>query len=357
MAATTPGIHATLMGQASSARCRGRLATPIALATALATATVLAACGTTPTSSGGPASPSATSGGTLDASALAVTTAGDLLVSQFRNDVVRRNANGTMQVVAGVGRPGYSGDGGPATQAQLNEPEGLAVGADGSIYFADAQNNRVRSVSPQGTITTTAGDGTAGSAGLGGPAAAAQLADPQAVAVAPDGSIYVSVDQAVDRVSHGAISLAVPGGPGSLGVTGTSAAQDAGDCGPTCSLFPGALAVDKAGDLFVADTSPKVLVEFSPERKVVNAWSDYDVSLATAPDGSVLAADYGNYSVDRISDGTITPLVTFKIGNPFKGMVFRPSSVAVAANGDIYVSDGAHLVMVTPSNTVKVLGP
>ena len=262
-----------------------------------------------------------------------------------------------MQVVAGTGQPGYSGDGGAAGQAQLNEPEGLAVGADGTVYFADAQNNRVRSVSPQGTITTTAGDGTAGSSGVGGPPTAAELADPQDVAVGTEGSIYISVDRAVDVVSHGALGVAVPGGPSAVGVTGTSAAHDSNGCGPTCSMFPGAIAVDEAGDLFVADTSPKMLVEFSPERTVLNAWTDYDVALAAAPDGSILAADYGNYSIDRISGGTVSPIVTFKMGTPFKGMVFRPSAVAVAANGDIFASDGAHLVLVTASSAVKALAP
>jgi hypothetical protein len=356
MAATTGSIQFQLMRRGLLRRCRQRLSTAVSLVAVVATGTLLAACGTTAASSGGGPSPSATLRGSLDASSLAVGTTGDLLISQFRNAVVRRNATGTMQVVAGTGLPGYSGDGGPATQAQLNEPEGLAVGADGTVYFADAQNNRVRSISSQGTITTIAGNGTNGSVGIGGPATSAELADPRDVAVASDGSVYVSVNEAVDLISHGTLSVAVPGGPRSLGVTGTSAAKDSNNCGPTCSMFPGAIALDKAGDLFVADTSPKVLVEYSPQHKVVNAWTAYDVALAAAPDGSVVAADYGNYSIDRISDGTVTPIVTFKMGTPFKGMVFRPSAVAVAANGDIYVSDGAHLLLVTASSTIKVLG-
>jgi sugar lactone lactonase YvrE len=357
MADNAANIPFRLTDQGSPRRRPGGFSTSMPLLVALAVTTLLVACATTsPAASGGRPSPPVTPPEGLNVASLAVTPAGDLLISQFRDYIVSRSASGAIHVVAGTGRAGYSGDGGPATQAQLNQPQGLAVGADGTIYFVDVQNNRVRAISAPGTITTTAGDGLVGSAGVGGPATAAELYGPQDVAVAPDGRVYVSVDEDIDEIADGTLRIAVHGGPGSLGVTRTSEAKDSNGCGPTCPLFPGAIAFDKAGDLFAADTSPKVLVEFSPTLKIINAWTAYDVALASAPDGSVVAADYGSYSLDRISNGAVTPIATFKMGSPFKGTIFRPSSVAVAPDGDIYTSDGAHLLLVTPSGTVKVLG-
>jgi sugar lactone lactonase YvrE len=339
-----------------------RPARSLAVAASVVIVGLLGACGlrAADNTSSGKASPTpdptmqSPSGPGLDASSLAISPAGTLLISRFSNDIVSQASGGALDPVAGTGAAGFAGDGGPAPRAELNQPQGLAVSADGTIYFADTQNNRVRAISPNGIITTVAGTGTHGSSGPGGPAPAAQLNGPQDVALAPNGVIYISVDGAIDEVSHGQLSLAIRGGPGSLGVTGTSAAKDTGNCGPTCSLFPGAIAVDPAGNLYVADSSPKVLAEFSPKGQIINAWSNYSVALATAPDGSIVAADYGNYSIDRIAGGTITSIETFKIGTPFKGMIFRPNAVAVAANGDIYVSDGVHLVSLDPAGKLEV---
>jgi hypothetical protein len=91
--------------------------------------------------------------------------------------------------IAGTGVTGYSGDGGPATQAQLQGPWGVAAGPDGSIYVTDT-GGLIRRVDPNGIITTFAGTGTAGYSGDGGPATRAQLFNPSGIAVAPDGSVY-----------------------------------------------------------------------------------------------------------------------------------------------------------------------
>lgn len=88
--------------------------------------------------------------------------------------------------------PGFAGDGGPATQAQLITPRGVDVDADGNVYIADLYNNRVRRVDRNGTITTVAGTGAHGYSGDGGPATEAQLAFPRAVAVYTDGTIYIA---------------------------------------------------------------------------------------------------------------------------------------------------------------------
>src|SRR5208337_2263721 len=101
--------------------------------------------------------------------------------------------------VAGTGIAGFGGDGGPASQAQLNQPEGVAVDASGNLYIADTDNNRIRKISPNGIITTVAGNGIAGFGGDHGPASQAQLNHPEGVAVDASGNLYIA-DTDNDRI-------------------------------------------------------------------------------------------------------------------------------------------------------------
>ena len=108
-------------------------------------------------------------------------------------------ATNSISTVAGTGTAGFAGDGGAAASAQLNFPVGVAATADGGFLIADTFNNRVRRVSPAGTISTVAGTGTAGSAGDGGAATSAQLANPFGVAASADGGFLIA-DTDNDRV-------------------------------------------------------------------------------------------------------------------------------------------------------------
>ncbi len=116
---------------------------------------------------------------------------GDLYIVDNTNRIRRVGPDGIITTVAGVGTPGYSGDGGPATAAHLNL-YGVALGPDNTLYIADIVNNRVRRVGPDGIITTVAGVGTPGYSGDGGPATAAMLNWPVGVALGPDGDLYIA---------------------------------------------------------------------------------------------------------------------------------------------------------------------
>ena len=100
--------------------------------------------------------------------------AGNLYIADSGNNRIRKVSNGVITTVAGNGTAGFSGDNGPATSAQLNYPQGVAVDSAGNLYIADTGNNRIRKVS-NGVITTVAGNGTAGFSGDNGPATSAQL--------------------------------------------------------------------------------------------------------------------------------------------------------------------------------------
>jgi serine/threonine-protein kinase len=101
-------------------------------------------------------------------------------------------ASGTIETFVGTGEPGYSGDGGAASEARLNYPTDVAVGPDHSLYIADSYNHVIRRVNPLGTITTVAGNGTPGHSGDGGPATAAQLCTPSGVFVDSNNVLYIA---------------------------------------------------------------------------------------------------------------------------------------------------------------------
>ena len=186
--------------------------------------------------------------------ALAVGSEGQLLIAnQGTNQILRRTPGGELGVVAGTGNAGYTGDGGLAIAAELSGPGGLAVAPDGTIYVADTRNNRVRAISPSGQITTVAGNGRSGSGGSGGRALAEEVGQPTAVAVGTHSLLYIVDDAGVQTVSSdGILTTVVAAGGARLSIAGV----------PT-SFFPSAIAVGGLGHIYVADSSPKLLIELS----------------------------------------------------------------------------------------------
>ena len=138
---------------------------------------------------------------------VAVDSAGNLYIADWGNNRVRKVSGGVITTVAGNGTRGFSGDNGPPTNAQLANPQGVAVDSAGNLYIADYGNNRIRKVS-NGVITTVAGNGTPGFSGDNGPATSAQLANPYGVAIDSAGNLYIgdSGNNRVREVSNGVIA-------------------------------------------------------------------------------------------------------------------------------------------------------
>lgn len=168
-----------------------------------------------------------------------------------RRNIVRESV---IRTVAGTGVPGYSGDGGNATSAQIRYPHGLATAPDGSVYFVDLHNSRVRRIDPDGTITTVAGTGQAGFSGDGGPAIAAQFGEALDLALGSDGSIYIADtgNNRIRRVApNGTITTVAGSGP-----TGYRGLNFSGDGGPATQATlsgPISVAVSAAGELYISD--------------------------------------------------------------------------------------------------------
>ena len=147
---------------------------------------------------------------------LATDAFGDLYIADRDNDVIRKvNTKGIITTVAGTGKMGYSGDGGPGSKAKIDDPEGLEVDAQGNLIFGDSNNARIRMVDREGTITTIAGTGKPGYTGDGGPADQARIEDLSGLTIGPDGTIYFvqqedHVIRAIDR--YGIIRTVVGSG-------------------------------------------------------------------------------------------------------------------------------------------------
>lgn len=158
--------------------------------------------------------------------------------------VRRVGPDGVIQTVAGNGTAGYSGDGGPAVQAQLDRPEAIAIGPDGALYIADRNNNRIRRVGADGVITTVAGNGltcgsldTCADIGDGGPATAATVTSPSGVAVGPDGALFLGDNGSFTLERDGTLfavccTVRRVGSDGIITrVAGTGTQQETGDVG------------------------------------------------------------------------------------------------------------------------------
>jgi len=233
---------------------------------------------------------------------------GCLYISDTRHHRVRKvERNGTIRTLAGTGDPGFSGDNGPATQALVNFPLGLGVDQTGNVYFADSNNQRVRMISAAtGVITTVAGTGEFGFSGDGGPGTSAQLASPAGLAVGTDGTVYIA-----DRRNNRIRALS----PSSMGVAQAS--------GKTITTFAG---TGEPGAP-TGDGGPATAARV-PDP----------VDLFVAADGSIVVSSFTARSVRAVSPDGIIETVFDGTQVPNFGLTF--GGVAVAGNGDLFVSDG-----------------
>lgn len=186
---------------------------------------------------------------------LAVDSADNLYIPDESNDrVVKVDPSGTMTTVAGTGEPGFSGDGGPATEAQLDRPNGIAVDGDDNLYISDRDNHRIRKVDPSGTITTVAGTGSAKSNGDGGAATNAAIGKPRALTVDSQSAVYIGSSPSGRRSrvrkvdSEGIISTIAGGGDSTGGF-------EEGIPPTEASLSPEGLFVEAELGLLIADTA------------------------------------------------------------------------------------------------------
>ena len=249
---------------------------------------------------------------------VAVDGADNLFIADWGARRIRKvDTAGVITTVAGTGRSGFSGDGGPATTARLNCPCGVAVDGAGNLFIADEGTHRIRKVDAAGVITTVAGTGTSGFSGDGGPAVNAHLDRPSDVAVDGAGNLFIA-DQGnyrIRKVDTAGVITTVAG----AGTSGFS-----GDGGPATAarlFFPAGVAVDGAGNLFIADRGNRRI------RRVDTA--------------GVITTVAGTGTCGFSGDG----------GPATAARLDRPVGVAVDGAGNLFIADsGNHLIRIlTPA--------
>ncbi|MEA2643587.1 MAG: hypothetical protein QOG08_613 [Chloroflexota bacterium] len=237
---------------------------------------------------------------------LAIDSAGNVYISDTLNNRVRKvGANGAISTVAGTGEAGYSGDGKPGPEARLNLPTGLAIGFGDTLFIADTGNNVIRQLGPDGTIRTVAGTGAAGYRGEAGRAVDAVLHAPGGLAFDSEGNLYIAdtLNQRVRRVDVSG-QIETVAGTGVAGYLGDGRAGTAAELSLATNPLEGigqGLAVDSRGNVFVADALSG-RVRRIDVTGVISTIALMKTPLGVAVDvrGLVYVADAGDNLVRRI---------------------------------------------------------
>src|ERR1035438_9113018 len=273
-----------------------------------------------------PPTPAAAAGTTIgQPNRVMVDASGNVYFSSL-NSVFKMDGGGNLTLIAGNSRPGYSGDGGPATRAQLNAPQGLALDKAGNLYIADSKNNCVRIVSAAGIINTFAGTGqvSPGGAGTyndGGLATNALLHLPAGVAVDSGGNVYIADtgDNLIRKVTTDGLINSIAGDsyPSYLGD---------GFLATTSELHsPQDVAVDSNGNVYISDSANAVIREITASTGIINYIAG---NVAAAASGAFTGTPSIGYSGDGAA-ANLAGLVT-----PFALAIDSSGEVFFAENGD-----------------------
>ena len=291
---------------------------------------------------------------------LAFDSSGNLYISDAgAHRILRVDGTGVMTTVAGTGLQGFSGDGGPATNAALYRPSGIAFDSQGNLFISDSWNNRIRKIDRAGIITTVAGTGDWEFAGDGGPAASASLVRPHSIALDDGGNLYVSDswNNRIRKIDRAGIITTVAG-------TGASGFSGDGGLATNASLdWPSGIAFDSQGNLFISDSGNNRIRKIDRAGIIMTVAGTGDFGsgeypgeggpAANAPldspddvsfdrDGSLLVAEH-----QRIRKVDSAGIITTVAGGWFGGGDCGPSldasilavGLAVDTAGRIYFSD------------------
>jgi uncharacterized protein (TIGR03437 family) len=276
---------------------------------------------------------------------------GNLFVADTDHHRVRRiSPAGIVSTLAGTGTAGFSGDGGPAAAAQLNLPYGLAVDLAGYVYVADLGNSRVRRIAPDGTISTFAGNGTAGSGGDGGAATDARLMQPRNVAADSIGNLYIS-----EFGAHRVRRVTPDGRIATVAGTGLPGFNGDGPAGSVLLNSPAGLALDSTGALLIADSANNRIRRLSQGTltTIGGPWTgSTPVAVAADLSGTVYMSDTGPYlDSHAVNAGNQWARFAGTGGNGFAGdggpaaqaLLSAAWDVAADVQGNVYVADGVRV--------------
>ena len=241
---------------------------------------------------------------------IAFDAAGNLYISDQVNFRVRKiNTSGIITTFAGSGMTGYSGNGGPATSAQMSYPYGIAIDAQGNVYFADAVNSVIWKVNTSGIISTFAGTGTRGFAGDGGPANNAELDYPYGIAFDPSGNLYIAdADNVRIRKINTSNTISTFAGDGTNNFNG-----DGGQATSAEFNFPNSVASDVSGNIYIADSGNSRIRKVNVSSGIINTFAGSDKSGFSGDGGPATNAE-----------------------------LFIPSGVTIDNSGNVFIVDEAN---------------
>jgi trimeric autotransporter adhesin len=282
--------------------------------------------------------------------------------------VLKVSPAGAVTVLAGNGTPGFSGDGGPAVQAQVGDTKGIALDSTGNIYFAEP--SRIREITLDGNIQTVAGTATSGYDGDNKAAISAQLNYPTGLAIDSSNSLYIADSESyrIRKVKNGTITTLAGNGTGGKLVNGPATATPIG--------IPGVVAVDVSGNVFVSDISFNEIYRIGTDGNLTQvagaptfAYSDGAASSTyligvqgLAPDGSggLYMAETGGNRIRQLSGGSVRTIAGrlhyAGDGGPATSALFGTLVDTVAdAQGNVYVLDSSNFRIrkVAPNGTIS----
>lgn len=271
----------------------------------------------------------------------------------------RERIGAVITTIAGNGKSGFAGDSGPATEAQIANPHGVAIAPDGTVFFSEDSNHRIRKIAPDGVITTFAGNGMAKYAGDGGRATDASLNRPMGLALAPDGTLYIAdgINRVVRAVApDGTIRTVAGGGKATVKPGQTVLARDAQ------LVEPHALARGEDGVLYIADNEGLCIYRLDvdgtlgilagggsrlTDGPVMDSKIGSALGLALDREGNLYFTDYDNHRVRKIDKSGMITTVAGTGSSGFAGdggpadlaKLSQPHTVDVAADGSLYITD------------------
>lgn len=283
---------------------------------------------------------------------LALGDAGALYIADTDNAVVRRvDPDGTISTVAGRGETGLYGQEGPATEVRLRAPIDVAIHpVTNELFILDAADGRVRRVNSAGVMTTVVGNGQLGNTGDGGPATEAQIQFPQTISFDAAGAMYLSdiFAHVVRKVSGGTITT----------IAGTGTAGSEGDGGPAADAQlnrPFATVAVESGELFIADAAGIRRVAADGTISLLAELSGPATYLSLTPDGDLLASVPNRNELYRVSQaGDVEQLATFAVGSGGDGGQAAQARMAGLAAA-IQAPDGRYFLTDEGNHRVRLL--
>ena len=291
---------------------------------------------------------------------VAVDSAGNLYIADSTNNRIRKvDTSGNITTVAGTGAPGFNGDG-LATTKNVSSPSGVALDGKGSLYIADDGNQRVRKLDlSSGMITTIAGTGTGGFSGDGGPATSAELYNPTRVAVDAAGNVYIAdyINNRIRKVDTSGTITTIAGSGTTIGFSGGGFEGDGGPATSAQFFHPAGIAIDKAGNLYVADGLNKRIRKIAAGTGIVTtiagggtngdgcnavtAALNAPLGVALNPAQNVVyIADYGDNRVRAIGTAEIATVPKIDSITPSAGINGKSYQVTLSGSGFIVGGGG-----------------